>query len=82
MPRRGKPCHHEWSGVVVTTFSKAVRVIEHSLIPLKDGAPSRLPAIHSHPSLERGAGAEERTRSASHGENAVGVKGAASVAVS
>src|SRR5499427_9954638 len=37
---RGMPTsrgHHEWSAVIVTNFPKAVRVIEHTLIPLKDG---------------------------------------------
>ena len=33
----GNRRHHEWSAVIVTTFPKAVRVIEHTLIPLKDG---------------------------------------------
>src|SRR5271166_1845453 len=28
---------HEWLAVIVTTFPGAVRVIEHTLIPLKDG---------------------------------------------
>jgi predicted acyl esterase len=28
---------HEWSAVIATTFPKAVRVIEHTLLPLKDG---------------------------------------------
>src|SRR5262249_38051804 len=38
MPRHGTSrCHHEWSVVIVTNFPKAVRVIEHTLIPLKDG---------------------------------------------
>src|SRR6516165_3279572 len=30
-------CHHEWSAVIVTNFAKAVRAIEQTLIPLKDG---------------------------------------------
>jgi predicted acyl esterase len=39
MPRSaGNRRQHEWSAVIVTTFPKAVRIIEHTLIPLKDGA--------------------------------------------
>jgi hypothetical protein len=29
--------YHEWPAVIVTTFPRAVRVIERTLIPLNDG---------------------------------------------
>jgi hypothetical protein len=29
--------HDEWFAVIVTTFANAVRVIEHTLIPLENG---------------------------------------------
>ena len=36
--RQGREASHEWSvPVIVTTFPRTVRVIEHTSIPLKDG---------------------------------------------